>query len=57
MKDVDFASSDNTPFFVSDDLNDVILKLKNAAKNPSNGLITTKRKMTQMSVILFVALA
>ena len=26
-------------------------------KNPSNGLITTKRKMTQMSVILFVALA
>lgn len=34
MKDVDFASSDNTPFFVSDDLNDVILKLKNAAKKP-----------------------
>ena len=32
MKDVDLASSDNTPFFVSDDLNDVILKLKNAAK-------------------------
>ena len=34
MNDVEFASyaDDNTPFFVGDDLNDVILKLKNAPK-------------------------
>ena len=32
MKDVDFASYDNTPFFISDDLNDVLLKLKNVPK-------------------------
>ena len=34
MNDVEFASyaDDNTPFFVGDDLNDVILKLQNASK-------------------------
>ena len=34
MNDVDFVSyiDDNTPIFVGDDLNDVILKLKNASK-------------------------
>ena len=34
MNDVEFASyaDDNTPFFVEDDLNDVILKLQNASK-------------------------
>ena len=34
MNDIEFASyaDDNTPFFVGDDLNDVILKLQNASK-------------------------
>ena len=32
MNDVQFASYDNTPFFVGDDLSDVILKLQNASK-------------------------
>ena len=34
MNDVEFASyaDGDTPFFVSDDLNDVILKLQNASK-------------------------
>ena len=34
MNDVEFASyaNDNTPFFVGDDLNDVILKLQNCSK-------------------------
>ena len=59
MNDVELASyaDDNTPFFVGGDLSDVILKLQNAQKNSSNGLVTTKRKLTQVSVILFVALA
>ena len=41
MNDVEFASyaDDNTPFFVGDDLNDVILKFKNTL---SNGSMTTK---------------
>ena len=34
MNDVEFASyaDDNTPFFVGDNLNDVILKLQNGSK-------------------------
>ena len=34
MNDVEFTSyaDDNTPLFVGDDLNDVILKLQNASK-------------------------
>ena len=32
MNDVQFASYDNTPFFVGDDLSDVVLKLQNASK-------------------------
>ena len=59
INDVKFASyaDDNTPFLVDHDLN-VILKLKNALqKHSSNGLITTKWKLTQINVILFVALA
>ena len=34
MNGIEFASyaDDNTPFFVGDDLNDVILKLQNASK-------------------------
>ena len=34
MNDVEFAgyADDNTPFFVGDDLSDVILKLQNASK-------------------------
>ena len=36
MNDADFASyaNDNNLFFVSDDLNDVLLKLQNASKTP-----------------------
>ena len=36
MNDVDFASyaNDNNLFFVSDDLNDILLKLQNASKTP-----------------------
>ena len=42
MNDVEFASyaDDNTPFFVGDDFNDVILKLQNASK--TNGSMITK---------------
>ena len=42
MNDVEFASyaDGNTPFFVGDDLNYVILKLHNV--HTSNVLITTK---------------
>ena len=59
INDVEFAryADDNTPFFVGDDLNDVILKLQNSSENFSNTLVTTKSKLTQISVILFVALA
>ena len=34
MNDVDFTryADDNTPFFVGEDLNNVILKLQNASK-------------------------
>ena len=44
MNDVEFASyaDGNTPFFAGDDLSDVILKLLNASKKFSNGLMTTK---------------
>ena len=59
INDVEFAryADDNTLFFVGDDLNDVILKLQNSSENFSNTLVTTKSKLTQISVILFVALA
>ena len=51
MNNVEFASyaDDNTPFFEGDDC-------KMLQNYSSNGLMTTKRKVTRISVILFVAL-
>ena len=59
MNDVGIASyaDGSTLFFVGDDLNDVILKFQKASKHSSNGLMKAKWKLTQVSVILFVALA
>ena len=41
MNDVEFAcnTDDNTPFFVDDDLSDVILKLQNASKTNTLGMV------------------
>ena len=70
MNDVEVAScaDDNTPFFVSDGLNHVILKLQNASKTlfmthwfndtlKHTDLMRIKWKLTQISVILFVPVA
>ena len=59
MNDVEFASyaNDNTPFFVGDDLNDVILKLQNASKTLFKLFNDNQMKANPASVILFVALA
>ena len=44
MNNVNFAryADDNTPFFVGNDLDEVIFKLQSALKPFSNGLLKTK---------------
>ena len=58
INDVEFASysDDNTPFFVGDNLSDVILKLQNASKTLFKWFNDNQVK-TNPDVILFVALA
>ena len=59
MNNVDFVSyaDDNTPFFVGNDLDDVIFKLQNASKTLFQWFNDNQMKANQISVILFVALA
>ena len=58
INDLEFASysDDNTPFFVGDNLSDVILKLQNASKTLFKWFNDNQVK-TNPDVILFVALA
>ena len=58
MNDVDFAiyADDNTPFFVGNDLDEVIFKLQSASKTLSQWFADNQRKLTQINVISSVAL-
>ena len=60
MNDAEFASyaDDNTPFFVGDDMSDVLLKLQNASKTLFKLFNDNQMKAKcQLSLILFAALA